>query len=76
MAAFGIGECTVVGDVCEGLSRLLLPALQPMEDGGGKPEDLDDGWIDFLQVACDQFGLRPTPGDVSGPAPGAPYRMW
>ncbi|MFD7080655.1 DUF6461 domain-containing protein [Streptomyces sp. NPDC059918] len=72
----GLDDCDCDGDVCEALSRLLLPALQPMEDGGEQPADLDDGWIDFLQVACDYFGLRPTPGDVSGPALGAPYRMW
>lgn len=53
------------------LIELTFDALKPWNEDDPAPEDLGDGRVDLLQVACDYLGLQPETPDISGPVLGA-----
>jgi hypothetical protein len=53
------------------LIELTYDALEPWNENDPAPEDLSDGHVDLLQVACDYLGLQPQTPDISGPVLGA-----
>jgi hypothetical protein len=61
------GDAELAGRLIE----LTFDALKPWNEDDPAPEDLSDGRVDLLQVACDYFGLRPATPDISRPVLGA-----
>ncbi|MCX2728953.1 DUF6461 domain-containing protein [Saccharopolyspora sp. NFXS83] len=61
------GDAELAGRLVE----LTYDALKPLDEDDEAPEDLSDGRVDLLQVACDYFGLQPEAPDISGPVLGA-----
>lgn len=53
------------------LIELTFDALRPWDENDPAPEDLSDGRVDLLQVACGYLGLRPKVSDIDGPVLGA-----
>lgn len=57
------------------LSRLVSAALRPLDDDYPDSEDLDDYWVDLVQVACGYLGLQPRTEDFSGLVLGGTARV-
>lgn len=57
--------------LAERLIELTYDALKPWNKNDTAPQDLSDGRVDLLQVACDYLGLQPQTPDISRPVLGA-----